>query len=365
MKKRLNRNPLSYQNILCFTAEEIQAYIKGEQPPVLRRKIFEHLNEECCNNCRRIYRDLMSCDNNIDVKKEMLIDENFAIDKLKALPLSVKLRPAEPEKLIAGQVWSTIPNPKDEYGHVLTKVDLARPVVIIMEGDGTRDLSNIIRVFPMTPDTDFHVRGEDMVLKENNPLGYSVMLEIWNENPMLAGNLDAYLGKLSEAELRRLDVMRSSFLLGKSKRISKEVKNWRAREIALTNYLNFPVNQSIWNEIVIPLDQYRYALAADDSTSMDLDESHVITMCEEEIFSAYIILKREIAILRIATEEATPPSVAIEGEIRPFDENPNKGIYDYHLGKRNDLLESMKLRIILGNETREFHIVFEKNAEPI
>jgi len=368
MKKKLIKNPFSYQNIYCFTAEEIEKYIVGNLPPSLRRKIFTHLNKERCESCRRMYGELKLSISDIEKQEENARYDGDAIPAHKILPIPVRIQPSPPEWLAAGQIWTTAPRPRDGYGQVLTAVELARPVVIVMAGDGTGELSNIIRVLPISLDTDFHVKGEDLILENNSPLGYAIMLEIWNEKPMLAGNLAVFRGRIAEEYLRLLHELRDSFLDGKGKRIKKAVKEWRSREVDLTNYLNYPVNQSIWDdkgEVIIPLYDYDYALAAADAPNVDLDEPQITTLYEGDLFSAYIILKREIVILRIVSDEKTPPSVMIGKINKPCDENPYHGLYEFHLGNRDTLPESMILHLTMDDYSREFPIIFKRKADAI
>ncbi len=267
MKDHRKRDIASYQNIFCFTPEEIHQYKFDDIDPEKRSLISRHLNRENCLSCRNLYESLMERD--LTRQEELHISTNHISEMMEKLVKnktpSLKST-LSPLFLETGQIWTTLINPKDMAGNALKSAEIAIPVVILDSGSKEKKLKNVIRVAPISLDTEFHNDGDDVILDASNPLGYSVLIEIWNEKQMLAGNLGEYRGDLAEEDLSRIKTVRDALSTSALKDVDVETSEWRRKELELTDYLNRPVSErfrSLANPRTIDRKKrYSFAIAA-------------------------------------------------------------------------------------------------------
>lgn len=101
----------------------------------------------------------------------------------------------------------------------------------------------MIRVIPLSFDTEWHVPGETVVFDHNN---IRFLAEIFGESPMLAGNLSQYKGRLSSNDMERVKKAVSDFYSGEVLNLTPDYINWRKEELEYI-YLGLvaPVNLSI------------------------------------------------------------------------------------------------------------------------
>ena len=72
-------------------------------------------------------------------------------------------------------------------------------VVVIEFAAGTKSSYanyHIIQIAPISAETEYASDGDLLIEEEESPLGYSFMIELWNEQPMLQENLDCCLAGL-------------------------------------------------------------------------------------------------------------------------------------------------------------------------
>jgi hypothetical protein len=241
MTEKRKRNLASAQNTFCITAEDLQKYLTKHIEREDRIRIFKHLQK--CERCRRLYEDLQCLQeigNEIDgiiLRKNSI---NNSMGKFVSRPQFTTL-----EKLSSGQIWTTLTTILDSEGHKVMTVPMATPVLIIWPGnDGQKKLDNLIRVIPISLDTEFAVLNEDIILKKN-PLEYEILLTVWNEIPMLAGNLGEFRGQISDYDLHKIVNIRKKILseIGTRKGYSADVKKWRRIEMQRMKYLSAPISQ--------------------------------------------------------------------------------------------------------------------------
>ncbi len=315
MNDERQKDPASLQHIECFTAEDLLAYKTGGLPAKKRSIIFHHLNVDKCPRCREIYY-LLEPAPQADLPPK--ISEKM-VQRLKGIrPLRRWLSP--PTSLEIGQLWTTSPEPKDARGKPIASIEAALPVVIISPGSGEKSYENVIRVIPLSFDTQYHLEGETLLIHEESPLGYPVLLEIFNERPMLAGNLDEYRGMLEPSVVKRVISARERFLEGNIPQADTSYLAWKQKEMELANYLSYPVNMELFSEekihnaFEIPLRQYKKAA---EVKGIGLDEISPHVLLETQQFCLAVVQKRDQMLLRLSYNEedqGTPASLMINGE---------------------------------------------------
>ncbi len=249
MKKR-KKNIGSYQLVNCFTGEQLRQYRTEKMEPELRSRIFHHLNVEKCERCRQLYPTL-----DLNPPEERPRDANLSaaaqamLARLRTQAAAERPAPVRQMILEAGQLWTTACRPKLRDGTFTDEVPMSRPVIIMSTGNRYRHLNNIIRVLPVSNDTDFQWANESVLL-EQNPLGYPLLAEIFNEQPMLAGNLRRYVGKIDEHDLARIQQARTKFMdQTETESPDADYLQWKRIELDAVTYLAAPVNHALGDEV--------------------------------------------------------------------------------------------------------------------
>ena len=376
MKKHRKKDPAASQYQFCYTGEELLQYQSEKLLPEKRSRIFHHLNVEKCERCRQLY---------ISVKEptEETIIPGFApsiMEKIKKRKIAHRTCPI-PLRLEKGQIWTSSPKPKNIYGEIVGSAEMGIPVMIIFPGSGEKSLENIIRVIPISCDIEFQLEGESLVIDKTSPLQYPILLEICNERPMFAGNLEEYRGSISREDLRKVVALHKQFPDGKTSKPDPEYLAWKQKEIELTDYLTFPVNESIWEEdpdsaeklweelpatmkyvadevkpVMIRLEEYKKAA---DTTGTQLSEILPHVLMETDDVSILIVQARDKVLLRLTSVVSKPEKLQIDGKFLTIPQI-NPGLYEILLGYVNQMPESMEIMITVGKETFQFHSKFIK-----
>lgn len=363
MKRKRKKDALSLQYSNCYTADELLLYGTGGLPKAKRGKIFHHLNVERCERCRHIFHMLghgESPDESSHVREEM-------IQRLKNTRETGR-KYATPLKIERGQIWTTTPRPKDAEGKTICSVDVAFPVLLVSSGNGKKVPHNIIRVIPVSFDTDYEFAGETIVL-EHGPLMYPVLLEMFNERPMLAGNLDEYRGSVSSHDLARILDARDQFLEGDGTKPDEEYLAWKEKEIEMAEYLSLPVNAALWQEddrdqtVDIPVSAYRKAA---DTSKEELSDISPHVLLETDEIALGIVQIRDRFLLRIVaddTGEKPLPRILVNSRTVSL-EKRGPGVYEALLGYGEQMTGTMELQAEIGEEHHVFHLRFRGKGEP-
>ncbi|MGD9733140.1 MAG: hypothetical protein AB7U45_13250 [Desulfamplus sp.] len=410
-KTEYKKNPASLQNRFCYTGEEIKQYINGTSLPARRAQIALHLNIEKCSRCRQLFT-LTSRSNYEEVvaKKEVAYSGNEELQSTEYTPAEKKiferiknrkknerLQPVPfniKNRVEKGQIWTTSPKPKNIQGQQLETVEAAVPVLIVDNGNGDKKLSNIIRVMPLSFDTDFHKEGETFCFDLSsgefaylNPLGYPFLVEIFNERPMLAGNLSGFRNVVSKADMDTIDGLLKQYRYGEdTNRIGdnfakgkdalnrgrdenntdsyldisaqerlQQIKAWQQRERELCEYLTLPANESLQYEEDIAIKVSEYKRAADGSGLSRIEEKQILI--DNDDYRFVVIQKQEKIILRFDSSTVKPDSILIDGnaaEIKMSD----YGEYDVEIGNARYLPEKITVILILDEDSFEFQLTF-------
>ncbi len=395
----------------CFDIDELADYITGDIEADLRKNIFNHLNREKCGYCRKLYRQAEEIVKNRQTEPaatESVADDDFAIDP-EQLRLLIRQHqatrpktPPVPAALETGQIWTTRQQVFAETGELIDQVGYAYPVLIVDSGvDGSLISDNIIRAAPISVDTEFIHPGHSLALDREH-LGYSAIIEAFNEKPMLAGNLKEYCGKLSLAELDEYFTTRNRFMAGSYPEPDAEILRWEEKELQFTEYLAAPVNEAIWEgdevlfmdstddidkaeetdsegsrpdnvisfpsaahpdssvaetENVSPLiELVQYQLAAADSELILPELSPNILYSSPDIKIA-IIQRRNVVVCRIMVDYdktgSERPALMIDKQPRELTEK-YPGVYDADLGESGRMPEKIDLECRFGEWTLSF-----------
>ncbi len=373
MKNRRGKDAASFQLQFCFSGDELLRYRTGRISADLRSRIFHHLNVEKCERCR----DLCLTTQGVSQEDAFEAGPNRRmIDRLQSETENYKVPPA-PLRLQKGQIWSTSPLPRDRFGMVVVQVPMAVPVCIVSPGNGERKLENAIRVLPISTDIHFHEKGESLLLEENSPLAYPILVEIFNESPMLAGNLGEYRGALSPRQWKDLHILRQAFLdHSAARRLNEDSIRWREKEREMTRYLRLPVKVSarmasgdgeagesqpgafgtLFAEIfLMPCKK------AADAEGLDLREIRPCVLLEEEAFSLAVVQKGERVVLRFLSNTVLP-EIFIDQE-RAAMKNKGEGLLELFLGFSARMPESMMVTAVIEGRRFVCRLQFRRNGE--
>ncbi len=263
MEKRRELDPTSPQLLGCCDFAEMLAYRHGGLDAGRRVAIFRHLNFEMCPYCRRLYEEAAAVGNENNLVSsgapaagaeerspaspavEDAAAARFA--RLRKRKLKIAPPPPAPGRLAAGQVW--VCRPEVAAGREIgADPGYLYPVLVIDPGNGFRDRENLIRVVPLSVDSDFAWPGRSLRLGPENPLGYSCLVELFNERPMRAVDLGAYRGVLAPALWQACESEREAWFAGRFATPPAEVAAWEERELELTAALSAPVMADLWED---------------------------------------------------------------------------------------------------------------------
>ncbi len=364
MKTKRTKDSASFQYSACYMGDELQAYHAGGLPAGKRTEIFYHLNVEKCKRCRDLFRLLGR--GGTDVQSSHL--RKKIIERLKKTDTAKRKYPA-PLKIQRGQIWTTSPRTSDARGEAHAPLGVSFPILVVSGGNGEKAPHNVIRVMPISFDTEYELAGETIVLDLDSPLMYPILLEIFNERPMLADNLDEYRGEVSSDDLGGIMRMRAQFLDGRTAKPDEEYIAWKEKELELAEYLSLPVNVYLWEEDIqeqiteIPVSAYRKAA---DTSEAELSEvtPHVL-LKTDQIFLG-VVQVRDRFLLRLVLEYRdgrTPAGILVDKRLVAL-EQTSPGVYEVVLGYADHMPETMELEAEIDGEHRVFHLLFRGKGKP-
>ena len=372
MKKQRRKDAASFQLQFCFSGDDLLRYRTGKVPSELRSQIFYHLNVEECQRCRNLcltVQGLRQDTSSVEPNQRM-------IDRLQQ-ETGTYMAPPVPLRLQKGQIWTTSAQPRNRRGEVVAAVVMAVPVLIMSSGNGGRSLENKIRVLPLSNDMGFHLAGETLALHDDSPLNYPILVEIFNESPMLGGNLGEYRGSVSKSQLREIQMLRDRYLDGPiAIKPDKPYLKWKQKEMEMTRYLSFPVNEAIWadtvetggniaetgtpNATVVDLFLMPYKKAA-DADGVDLSELRPHILMEEDAFTLAIVQKGDRVLLRFVSDSLIP-EIFMDDEKIPMDKKAD-GLLEAVLGYSAEMPEAMTLKGVIAGNRFVFHLRFRESRD--
>jgi hypothetical protein len=175
--------------------------------------------------------------------------------------------------LRVGQIWRpktngiVIPGHDNSQSSSISELESSPHLVVIIDCTYTPVQSgdvayHMIRVAPIDADLEYAVADDFIVRENDSPLGYSFLVQTWNEQLMLAENLECLLAELDESGhptiFERLksagdgELAEGAFSLEAvimKARYSDPVMRYRAKEYEDTAYLRIPV-QSLQTSLV-------------------------------------------------------------------------------------------------------------------
>ena len=329
-------DPTSPHYLHCYTLDELAAYVYDQLSPEKRAAVFCHLNQEKCERCRELYRLAGEVGS---VQEDGYLPGKTPVDSTRLAWLKQKKRkpvssPPAPGKLEKGQVWISNGEVRGAGGRYIDTVEYAYPVMIVDPGSGTMTFDNPIRVVPFSVDTDFSWPGHSLLLSPSNPIDYPCLVEIFNERPMLAGNLKSYCGILSSEDLHNFSRERQKWLSGDVAEPEDEIKDWEARELQLADYLSVPVNEMVWGgeemeevfpdgndeEVVsvreicqsVELADYALAAATDENADIPLSDVHVYPLYSDGDLDVILSQERDRVSLVVTLAGGEPKNFTVD-----------------------------------------------------
>ena len=169
------------------------------------------------------------------------------------------------EGLKFGQIWrpllSDVHLPRADSDKSVTASNHAStPRLIVITGttNGQGELfggHRIVHVAPISPEIEYAAEGDWMIDEANSPFGYALMIELWNEQPMLQEHLDSCLGSICAANHSKKSVLQERLRevrLSSVQPVSRQaavmngsyrdpVVRFRVNEYEETAYLRVPV----------------------------------------------------------------------------------------------------------------------------
>gem|GEM_PF-2294045 len=355
-----DKNIGSYQLANCFTGEDLRRYRTEIIASELRARIYHHLNVEKCERCRRLWRRIdLNPPAKQPAKTELSAAAQAMLAQLRAQPAEAHPKPPTPLFLEFGQLWTTHCRPKRVDGQYAEAVSMSRPVIIVSTGNRKRHLNNIIRALPLSDDTDFQWR-HDSVLLEQNPLGFPMLAEIFNEQPMLAGNLRRYAGQINEQDIARIQQVREQFMdQPETDQPDEAYGQWKRIELDAVTYLAAPVNHALQNEVAdaevieFPAEPIRWAASA---AVLEKEQTTVKRILKDgEGFELSLRQIADQAWVRLYDESDHPPgSILVDGcEHKLASNGPD--IYEHCLGPIARLTEVLEIQIEIKNRGFVFY----------
>ena len=310
------KSPGSWQHQLCPSPEEIRDYKYGHLDPTRRATVGRHIRR--CRVCAEIFRapyPMHQDEPNLPERPDL----KAVIEKLYRNTSRPPARKPDPLHLATGQVWTVTPPPPDTMLITGERVYMGTPVVIVDPGSKQRDAKNLIGCMPLSSDTAFHRPEESIVVqKEDSPLGYAVLVEVFNERPMLASALRRCLGTFNPEIMLKLNKVREQLWSVDQAPVpaaSTEHREWKRLEIEMAAYLSAPVNEALWaeeddQEKVVWLQPVRLAA---ETEGLELKEIHPTLLWRDERLTAGIVQTRDRVRLKVVWGQGAMGRVTVDG----------------------------------------------------
>ncbi len=353
----------------CISDEDIAEYKFGKPEPEKRKRIFNHLNLDKCPDCLLRFKDMRippvapTDDQDDDAPLSPV-----AMKYVERLKQKFK-RPKPPEipraKVARGEIWRTSAHVRGAGGQNIGSTPMAYPVLVVDPGDGRKRLDNTIRVMPVSTEifrANFPLAPE--IGPSESHLPFSFIVEVFNEKPMLAGNLVDRLGGLDEHELAFVLQARKAEAETEEKteppRDSGYVA-WIERELAAAEYLARPVYDLIWggeDDEPMVLSPLKKAAAGPSGALEDMRPRFLL---ESENTTIVLLQKKGRVWLRFSSKSETLEAVKIDDRRVDF-EDMRLGDIQAELFRVEDMPESLKIKLETSEETYTYHVPF--SVEP-
>jgi hypothetical protein len=197
----------------CPSALELFEYINSCLPEGQAAELKKHV--EGCTRCSETISNLkkymkQSDDTTRNVCCEYQVPERItALAKQLTTNTFDKISHIRPKERVLGQLWTT--KPMEQVGQEVQV--LAQRIVVILSSDYTGDsLSETIVVAPISLEFEFQSQYDLRVFKNESPLGYEFMIEVWNQTTTLVSQLKSHIGSLSKALKEDLRLLNQVYL---------------------------------------------------------------------------------------------------------------------------------------------------------
>ena len=374
MKLTDKYNPASLQNRFCYTGEELMAYRDGKVSPEKRAAMIRHLNIDKCQRCRDLFFLMNSADkmpspshlksDSLDsLKSDMQKYLRNSSSKESPTPVPISVN----HQVGKGQIWTTSPHPRTMQGDPFDPIDMTVPVLIVDPGIKDKKFSNIIRVMPLTFDTEYHCDGETYLFDSSGPTGFPCLVEIFNERPMLAGNLSRYKCTLTHIDMEKIEMLlkkyrspdgdEQDFENGADSEILKRDREaWQEREFALCDYLTDPVNESLQDE-VHHVAVTAYKKAADDGGPVRVSIS--AELMDNDMGRLLVLQKRDQMLLRFFSDRLVPQKIFVDDRPMEVKKTIIDGEFEVEVGRVELLPDTVELSLMVNDEWFDYSIAFD------
>lgn len=254
MKTKKKNSHFSQKLQYCFTAEELWQYRYGQAEPALRLAVQAHLTQDRCKSCTEIFLTLPPEPTQTNMPDSLSAGGQRLLKKWAGKTPAIKLE-AHPATLTAGQIWSTkacfsMPDFQPEW-----KTPIGGPIMIIHTGLGIKN--RVIRVLPISTEILYTRPPASLMISDVLLPIFPMLVEIFNERPMMAEHLDRYLGQIGESDFMTICDARNAYIdmTGDGEPNDSEYDKWIKNEVRLAEHLSVPVTEmresDIWDEEVI------------------------------------------------------------------------------------------------------------------
>ena len=197
----------------CPSALEIFQYVNSDLPESQAAELKKHIYaceacSEVVSNFRR-YMDKIE-DGPREIYRKYEVPAHITeLARQRSRKSLDAMQDSPPDKIAFGQLWS------------ISAVGQADPenasgvprIVVILSEPGSDDLpfSSVV-VAPISLELDFLSQYDLAVLKEESPLGYQFMIELWNQSTTLVSQLRSYRGALADDLEQCLRLLNRAYL---------------------------------------------------------------------------------------------------------------------------------------------------------
>ncbi|MFZ3048230.1 MAG: hypothetical protein WA151_20135 [Desulfatirhabdiaceae bacterium] len=258
-----------------------------------------------------------------------------------------------PATLTAGQIWSTkaclsMPDFKPEWN-----APIGGPIMIIHPGEGIKD--RVIRVLPISTDILYARPPACLMISDASLPADPILVEIFNERPMLAEHLDRYLGQIGESDFMSICDARNAYIdiTGDGEPTDPEYDKWVKNEIRLAEHLSAPVTEmlesDIWEEEVIqppepssepPIPPWMipelmiepFHMNAQGTEAAETLPPEPLILLDQPEFQLGLVQKQDRIILRLITPDPSSFLIQIDGtavELLPVSGEVQEAVVGY------------------------------------
>ena len=355
MKTKKKNSPFSQQLQSCFTAEELWQYRYGQAEPALRLAVQAHLTQDRCKSCTEIFMTLPPEPMQTDIPDSLSAGGQRLLKKWAGKTSAIKLE-EHPATLTAGQIWSTkaclsMSDFKPEWN-----VPIGGPVMIIHPGEGIEN--RVIRVLPISTDTLYTRPPDSLMISDASLPACPLLVEIFNERPMLAEHLDRYLGQIGESDFMAICDARNAYIdmTDDGEPTDPEYDKWVKHEIRLAEHLSTPVmamlESDIWvgeppppeppgeKEPSIPIWMISelmiepFYLNSQGTEAAETLPPEPLILLDQPEFQLGLVQKQDRIVLRLITPDPSSVLIQIDGtavELLPVSGDVQEAVIGYAL----------------------------------